>query len=267
MPGLTLSEIWIYPIKSLAGIRVKQALVKPKGLEYDRRWMLIDENGKFITQRENPQMALFDLAILNEQITITSRRNSQQLTIPARITTGQHLQSVIWDDVVATIEPELQYSQWFSDQLGFKCRLVFFPEDHIRNVDLKYAFNKEQVGLADGYPFLLIGQSSLNDLNSRLEEPVEMKRFRPNFVFTGGRPFEEDDWNNFSIGSIRFKAVKKCARCVLTTVDPKTGVKGREPLFTLSKYRKTDNKILFGQNVIALNDNDKINEDDEITLD
>ncbi|HRE67081.1 MAG TPA: MOSC domain-containing protein [Cyclobacteriaceae bacterium] len=264
---LTLSEIWIYPIKSLTGIRVKQAWLKPKGLEYDRRWMLIDENGKFITQRENPQMALFDLAIQNQQITITSRRNLQQIAVPLSITTGQNLQSVIWDDEVTTIEPDQQYSQWFSEQLGFKCRLVFFPENHIRDVDPKYAFNKEQVGLADGYPFLIIGQSSLNDLNSRLESPLEMKRFRPNFVFTGGKAYEEDNWKNFSIGSVQLKAVKKCARCVLTTVDPQTGIKGREPLLTLSKYRKEGNKIFFGQNVIPLSEHDnEINEGDEITL-
>lgn len=266
MARLTLSEIWIYPIKSLAGIRVKHARVKPKGLEHDRRWMLIDETGRFITQREHPQMALFDLSIQDQRIIIINRKNSLQLSIPVSVTTGHEHQSTIWDDAVTTVEPDTAYSAWFSDQLNIKCRLVFFPENNIRNVDPKYVFNNEQVSLADGYPFLIIGKSSLQDLNNRLEIPVEMKRFRPNFVFTGGQPFEEDSWKNFKIGSGMFKGVKKCARCVLTTVDPETGTRGREPLFTLSQYRKIENKIFFGQNVIALSEN-QINEGDEIILD
>lgn len=265
MPQLILSEIWIYPVKSLAGIRVKRAMVKQKGLEHDRRWMLIDETGRFITQREHPEMALFDLSLHNQQLTVTNRKNSQQLTFPVSVPMGQNHQSTIWDDVVTTIEPSPTYSNWFSAQLGFSCRLVFFPEPNVRNVDTKYVFNQEQVSLADGYPFLIIGQSSLDDLNSRLKEPVEMKRFRPNFVFTGGEAFEEDNWGNFRVGSTKFKGVKKCARCVLTTVNPQTGEKGREPLLTLSKYRNTENKIFFGQNVIALGEN-QIEEGDEITL-
>ncbi|MCW5909652.1 MAG: MOSC domain-containing protein [Cyclobacteriaceae bacterium] len=267
MSGLTLSEIWIYPVKSFSGIRVKHALVKPKGLEYDRRWMLVDENGKFITQREHPHMALFDLAIQDQQIIISARSNGKQLTIPLVAPEVNEIQKVvIWDDEVEVVEPDENYSQWFSDQLNLKCRLVFFPEANIRNVDPRYATNNEQVGFADGYPILIIGQSSLNDLNSRMDEPVEMRRFRPNFVFTGGQPYEEDDWKNFSIGSSRFMGVKPCARCVLTTVNPQTGQKGREPLLTLSKYRREGNKILFGQNVIALNHNNQIHEGDEITL-
>lgn len=265
MSPLILSEIWIYPIKSFAGIRVKQASVKQKGLEHDRRWMLIDEAGRFITQREHPQMALFDLSINNQQLTVTNRKNSQYLTIPVSVPTGQNHQSVVWDDVITTVEPDPACSNWFSAQLGFNCRLVFFPEPNVRNVDPKYVTNQEQVSLADGYPFLIIGQSSLNDLNSRLDEPVEMKRFRPNFVFTGGQPFEEDSWKDFNIGFGKFKGVKKCARCVLTTVDPQTGERGREPLLTLSKYRKVENKIFFGQNVIALGEN-LIYEGDEIVL-
>ncbi|MCE7863823.1 MAG: MOSC domain-containing protein [Bacteroidetes bacterium CHB5] len=267
MPALILSELWIYPIKSFAGIRVKQAVVKPKGLQYDRRWMLVDENGKFITQRENPHMALFDLAIQNQQIVISARLTGKQLVIPLVAPEIKEVQNVvIWGDEVEAVEPDKNYSQWFTEQLNLKCRLVFFPEANKRDVDPHYASNNEQVGFADGYPILIIGQSSLNDLNSRLDEPIEMRRFRPNFVFTGGQPFEEDNWRNFNIGTNRFKVVKPCARCVLTTINPETGQKGREPLFTLSKYRREGNKLLFGQNVIALNHNNQLREGDEITL-
>jgi hypothetical protein len=145
------------------------------------------------------------------------------------------------------------------------CRLVYFPEENSRPVDPRYKVNGEQVSLADAYPFLIIGQSSFEDLNSKLQEPVPMNRFRPNFVFTGGKPFEEDTWRNFSIGSTRFVGVKPCDRCVLTTVNQETGQKGVEPLKTLTSYRKRDNKVYFGQNLVAL-DHKRIQIGDLITL-
>jgi uncharacterized protein YcbX len=158
-----------------------------------------------------------------------------------------------------------EYSQWFSQRLAMNCRLVYFPESKSRLVDVKYRLDNDHVSLADGYPFLIIGQSSLDDLNSRLEDIVPMNRFRPNFVFTGGHPFEEDNWRIFSIGNNRFAGVKPCGRCVLTTVDQETAVRGVEPLATLSTFRKVNNKINFGQNLIALDCHD-IYEGDEIQL-
>ncbi|MBX2897653.1 MAG: MOSC domain-containing protein [Cyclobacteriaceae bacterium] len=267
MPKLILSEIWIYPIKSLAGIRVKQANLKQKGLEGDRRWMLIDETGRFITQRENPNLALFDLNFDHGGLHITNRTTQQKLLIQdVSNQMGKEYTATIWDDEVKVIEPSVSYSNWFSEQAGIPCKLVFFPEANTRNIDPKYANSHEQVSLADGYPYLIIGQSSLNDLNSRLDLPVTMQRFRPNFVFTGGEAFEEDRWQHFKIGTNSFRGVKRCARCVLTTINPQTGEQGREPLFTLSKYRKEENKIFFGQNVIALSLENLISEGDEITM-
>ena len=110
---------------------------------------------------------------------------------------------------------------------------------------------KEQVSLADAYPFLIIGQSSLDELNKKLDLPMTMTRFRPNFVFTSGLANEEDSWKNFKIGGVLFEGVKPCARCVLTTVNPDTGEKGLEPLKTLAVYRKQNGKVNFGENVIA----------------
>lgn len=267
MSQLTLSEIWIYPIKSLAGIRVKQAKLKQKGLEGDRRWMLIDETGRFITQREHPNLALFDLSIDKTGLLVVNRTTQQKLLIINQTNlTGTEYAATIWDDEVTVVEPDVSYSNWFSEQVGIACKLVFFPETNVRNVDPKYASNQEQVSLADGYPYLIIGQSSLNDLNSRLDVPVTIQRFRPNFVFTGGEAFEEDRWLHFKIGSHSFRGIKRCARCVLTTVNPQTGEMGREPLLTLSKYRKEENKIFFGQNVIALSFDNLITEGDEITV-
>jgi len=264
MSRLVLSEINIYPIKSLGGIRLKSAKIFEKGLEYDRRWMLIDEDNEFMTQRIYSKMALFKVSMTNDHFSITHKADS--LILPFHHSVIDHpMKAKIWDDVVDVFEVSQTYSDWFSDRLQMKCRLVSFPEKNSRLVDDRYQINHEHVSLADAYPFLIIGQQSLADLNSRLKEPVPMNRFRPNFVFSGGEPFDEDHWKKFSIGKNKFAVVKPCARCVLTTVNQDTGEKGIEPLLTLSQYRKKENKVLFGQNLIALN-YVEVYEGDEIIL-
>lgn len=262
--ALTLTEIWIYPVKSLGGIRLTSAKILPKGLEYDRRFMLIDENGLFLTQRVHPQMALFKTSINGDNLTISY--NGDDLAVPLHPSTTQGPRPVqIWDDLVMANEVDPACSTWFSQRLGFPCKLVYFPEENLRAVDPRYKVNDEHVSLADAYPFLIIGQASLNDLNTRLDTPLPMNRFRPNLVFTGGQPYEEESWRQFTIGTNRFVGVKPCARCVLTTVDQETAQKGKEPLKTLATYRNFNNKIIFGQNVIAL-DHTLINVGDILTL-
>jgi len=257
MKNLVLSEIWIYPIKSLGGIQLTKGIVKEKGLQHDRRWMLTDETGTFMTQRVHPAMALFKLEIEDNKMIVTFRKPGMpehpSITIDTTASSaGIPIHATIWDDKVETVEVDPAISEWFSRHLGLACKLVSFPEQNPRPVDRTYSVNDEHVNLADAYPFLVIGQSTLDDLNTRLARPVPMNRFRPNFVFTGGDPYEEDGWRNFTIGQNRFVAVKPCARCVLTTVDQQTATKGPEPLATLSSYRKQGNKVLFGQNVVAV---------------
>ncbi|MDL5050260.1 MOSC domain-containing protein, partial [Oscillatoria amoena NRMC-F 0135] len=253
MPG-RLSEIWIYPVKSLAGIRVRQAMVLEKGLEHDRRFMLVDSDNRFITQREHPELALFDTKISGRQLHITHRVTNQSVMVNLNPTSPAALPATIWNDAVIVSEVDDKTSEWFAAQLNMTCKLVHFPEENPRPVDTRYVMDNEQVSLADGYPYLIIGQASLDDLNTRLAEPIGINRFRPNFVFTGGDPYEEDGWKDFSIGSIHFTGVKNCARCVLTTVDPVSGKKGNEPLRTLSSYRKKNGKVVFGQNVVTKNE-------------
>lgn len=266
MAPLTLTEIWIYPIKSLGGIRLTKATVLEKGLAYDRRWMLVDEQGKFLTQRVYPEMALLKVTMSNEQVTITHTQKLSNHSILLKPSRANELTEVtIWDDTVKAFEVNAETSKWFSEMLSIPCRLVFFPEENIRAVDPRFASNNENVSLADGYPFLIIGEASLADLNSKMESPLPMNRFRPNFVFSGGKPFEEDDWKEFTIGANRFLGVKPCSRCVLTTVDQETAIKGIEPLRTLATYRKWDNKIFFGQNLLAI-DHTFVQEGDRITL-
>ncbi|MCX8491285.1 MAG: MOSC domain-containing protein [Cyclobacteriaceae bacterium] len=264
MSGLRLSEIWIYPIKSMGGIRLNSAKVAGKGLEFDRRWMLIDENNMFITQRKILEMALFKLEMNPDSFTI--RFNNESIQLPFNsVSSSDIIQATIWDDSVDTIEVDKGYSNWFSDKLKLKCKLVVFPEKNTRLVDPKYATNCDNVSLADGYPLLAIGQSSLDDLNQRLDAPVPMDRFRPNLVFTGGQPYEEDSWKEFTVGTNKFLGVKRCSRCVLTTIDQITGEQGKEPLATLATYRKQENKIYFGQNILSI-DHNEIHKGDEIKL-
>lgn len=259
---MTISELLIYPIKSLGAISVTETVVEGKGLRYDRRFMLVDPPGDFITQRTNHQMALLDVAIDEDTgLRVWHRhRPDDVLTLPLAIPTQtegevpfrETIGVNIWDssDVPALVV-STEADQWFSRVLEKPCRLVYMPETTHRDVDPAYAREHDAVSFADGYPYLLIGQASLDNLNQRLDEPISMLRFRPNIVVAGSLPNEEDAWQHFRIGNVDFFGVKPCARCVLTTVDPKTGQKGREPLRTLATYRQWKHKILFGQNVLA----------------
>lgn len=238
--------------------------VREKGLIYDRRWMLIDEENVFMTQRIFSKMALFKPSFKGNGFEIRFGEDTIHLPFDHKVI-DIPIETNVWDDKFVALEVEGIYSSWFSQRLGMNCRLVFFPEGNSRPVDPNYAVNDEQVSLADAYPLLIIGQSSLNDLNGRLKEPLPMNRFRPNLVFTGGEPFEEDTWKNFRIGSNRFLGVKPCSRCIMITINQDTAEQGKEPLTTLSNYRSVNNKIRFGQNVLSI-DHKEIHEGDEIFI-
>lgn len=253
MNSLTLSEINIFPVKSLGGISLHSSVVEERGLKYDRRWLLVDGNGMFMTQRDFPQMALIELSLSENNLTAKHKSDSSQssISIPLKYFSDERIDVIIWDDKCKAVPVNKEYDDWFSETLKMKCRLVKMPDDERRVVEKKFISEDKIVSFADAYPFLIIGQSSLDDLNSRLETPLPMNRFRTNFVFTGGKPFEEDKWNNFNIGEVKFKAVKPCARCVITTTDQETAIRSEEPLRTLATYRKSKNKVLFGMNLIS----------------
>lgn len=259
---LKVSALWTYPIKSLGGIPIQSARVFQKGLESDRRWMLVDEENVFMTQRVHHKMALFKTSWAGDKLRVY--HEGATIDVPAS-PSGAAAKAVIWDDLVDVVEVDEKISNWFSDRLGMRCKLVAFPEDNVRSVDVRYNLGDDQVSLADAYPLLIIGQGSLEDLNNRMDHALPMNRFRPNIVFTGGEAFAEDSWTRFKVGDNRFAAVKPCARCVLPTVDQETGVMGKEPLATLSTYRKRDGKVYFGMNLIPL-DYGMINVGDEITF-
>lgn len=272
---LIISQLYIYPIKSMGGIALDTARVTDRGLEYDRRWLLIGPDNIQLTQRELPAMALIKVALTARGLKVTytpattghaqppiSAGNLQpptaaaqlpaaaQLLIPFPPATNHFTDVRVWDDTCRAQFVGPEADAWFSTALQTDCRLVYMPDETKRQTDLRYTPEGNITSFADGYPFLLIGQSSLDELNSRLEQPLPMDRFRPNIVFTGGASFAEDHLHDFTIGAIRFSGVKLCARCAITTIDQETAVRGKEPLRTLATYRARDKKILFGQNLI-----------------
>jgi len=251
---MNIQDLYIYPVKSLGGIRIGQGKALQKGFEFDRRLMLVDENGVVITQRDENSLALLSTEVFSNAVRITNRLTEESIQIPVNAAIKEPIQVNVWDDIVQSLHLNDEIDEWFSNYLKKTVQLVYQPENFQRPLDSKYAFNDEQVSFADAFPYLLISQASLDELNSRLNKSVPMNRFRPNLVISGTTPFEEDTWNEIQIGDVRFKVAKPCARCVLTTVDQETGIKGNEPLNTLAKYRTVDNKVMFGQNLIALNE-------------
>jgi uncharacterized protein YcbX len=251
--SLVLTDIYIYPIKSLGGVRVDQAIVEPQGLQYDRRWLLVDENNQFLTQRVFPEMAFLQVHIQPNGLQITHKQKLTENLFISFDTQNYQKETrtvTIWDDQVTAVEVSPEVSAWFSRILQINCYLVYMPPTTQRPVDTRYALNQEVVSFADAYPILVIGQASLDDLNSRLAVPVPMNRFRPNLVFSGSAPFAEDTWRDFTINNQKFTGVKLCSRCVMTTVNQDTAEKEVEPLRTLATYRTINKKVMFGQNVL-----------------
>ena len=247
---LQLSEIHIYPIKSLGGIRLSEAQLTPRGLAYDRRWMLVDEQG-FLTQREIPRMALLEVSLQADYLEVRSPTGASPLTIPLTLPRDASTKPVpIWDDTTTAQPVSEEADKWFSEILHHPCSLMYMPDFSERTKVGKTSGKVQPVSFADSYPALLIGQASLDDLNTRLTEPVPMNRFRPNLVFTGGEAYEEDQWHEFNIGDATCWAEKSCVRCSVVTIDQETSARGKEPLATLAQYRKQDNKVLFGQSIL-----------------
>lgn len=244
-----LSSLHVYPIKSARGIAVTSAELDDFGLVHDRRWMVVDAAGDLLTQREAHRMALVDVALENGTLVATAA-DMAALHIPVRQGPGPELQVRVWDDVCTAIDVGLEAAGWFTAYLQQPARLVFMPESTFRRVNPDYVPARRRVSFVDAYPALLIGESSLADLNSRLEHPLPMNRFRPNIVVHGSQPFEEDRWRHVQIGAVNFAVVKPCDRCVTTTIDQSTGEQGKEPLRTLAQFRKWNGQVYFGQNVV-----------------
>lgn len=248
--SLTLASIHIHPIKSLGGYAVHEARLTDRGLEHDRRWMLVDRAGRFVTQREAPAMARLHCEAQDDGFRVVDTRNGDLLLLPWAFHSKATVEATVWGDRVRVRPGRPEWSTWFSERLGNELNLVFMPDSSLRPVDARYG--QGLTSLSDGFPYLIISQASLDDLNARLDAPLPMDRFRPNLVIAGGTPYQEDGWQELAIGTARFSLVKPCSRCTITTTDQRTGERGKEPLRTLSTYRARDGKVLFGMNAVAL---------------
>jgi uncharacterized protein YcbX len=244
-----LSGLYVYPIKSAGGIPLKASEVDGRGLRHDRRWMLVDETGCSMSQRRFPRMALIRVRIEPDGLVVDAP-GMPSLEVPLQPPAGRLMLTRVWDDLVESLTVGPDADRWFSGFLDVGCRLVYLPDESVRPVDPTYGGSRDQVGLADGFPFMLISEASLADLNARLEEPVPMDRFRPNLVVRGCKPFAEDNWRLVRIGSITFRVVKPCEWCAITTVNQRTAATSKEPLRTLARFRRSGKKVLFGQNLI-----------------
>jgi uncharacterized protein YcbX len=247
--NVSLSGLYVYPIKSCAGISLESAELCATGLRHDRRWMLVDGNGEFMSQRAHRKMALISTRLSEEHL-ITAAPGMPDLQIPLRQENRNLIDVTVWgDENLGDLVGE-EVDRWFSEFLRFPCRLVRKPDDDPRLVDSLYAKSGDQVGFADGFAFLLMSEASLEDLNARLDDPLPMNRFRPNFVVRGCLPYAEDGWDRLRIGGVSFRVAEACPRCAITTTDQATGERGKEPLRTLATYRKSDGEVFFGRNLI-----------------
>jgi len=249
MTSIIVSELAIYPVKSFAQITLTESRVDNFGLENDRRWMVVDQKGKFITQRQQSRMCLIEVELLSGGIKLTAPEMSSLIVkIPS---SSSSINVTVWGDQCQGLECGDEVANWLSEFLTVKCQLVYFAEDEIRQVDQTFAQEHDRTAFSDGFPILLISQSSLEDLNSKLNVAVPMKRFRPNLVVSGCNAFDEDSWSLLRIGDLVLRVVKPCSRCVIPSINTDTGERGPEPTKTLITYRRRDNKIFFGQNIIA----------------
>lgn len=248
MNPLTLTEINIYPLKSCAGISLNSVQLDRFGPCGDRRWILVDDKGVAITQRDESKLALIKTQLLCD--TLILRLGAQSIEIPFPGKNAQKCQLRVWADEVSAVDGGQEAATWLSKNLGRKCRLAYIPDDSVRLVDDHYASAGETVGFADAFPVLLISQASLDDLNSRLETAVPMNRFRPNLVVSGCEPFAEDSWRRIRVGEVEFDLVKPCDRCVMPSIDQRTAERDTTINRVLASYRRRDGKIYFGQNLL-----------------
>lgn len=286
--AMKISEVNIYPIKSLRGNAVSDALVEKRGLRHDRRWMITDREGMFLTQREFPRMALIGVEVGEEQVVLRAPEMAE-LTIPHRPADGPRRPVTVWNSTVEAAEYPDDVNQWLSEAVGGECVLFAMPAEAERHVNPLFDRGDDLVSFADGYPLLLIGEGSLEELNRRIAanggngpvSPLEMRRFRPNLVVAGSEPFEEDTWARIRVGEAVFRVVRPCARCAITTVDPDRGeFDGKEPLKTLATFRMAKdvfpdkleelalqpNYVLFGENLIPENPGVTIRTGDEVEV-
>jgi len=253
MSRLFISELAIYPVKSMRQIRLKKSSLQFGGLKYDRRWMVVDADGVMITQRQLARLCLIQPELVNPEMDCslmlsTAGMPDISVGVPDAKTTCK---VKVWNDECTAYDAGDEIANWLSQFLKVECRLVYFPDDEVRVVDQDYAQANDQTAFSDGFPVLLTTQASLDDLNSRMDESIPMARFRPNIVVSGCDAYAEDGWKQLKVADITLRIVKPCSRCIVPSIDIDTAERSKQPIKTLTSYRSRDHHIYFGQNVVA----------------
>lgn len=257
----TVRELYVYYIKSCQATRLDTAVIGPRGIVHDREWMIVDaESGVMITQREIPELGSIMPALTPEGLVIRiPRQRHPSVTVPRQLwQSGETVVAKVWNDECLAVDQGAEINQALSVFCQRPVRLVRMSNDHHRTSRRLQEDEAADVGFADAYPFLLTSLASLRELNTRAGQPFQMNRFRPNIVVDSEdiQAFAEDEWSEFTIKDVRFRGVKPCARCVIVNTNQHTGLRSKEPLASLSKFRrerKNSDKVLFGMNLNHLN--------------
>ena len=248
---MEVTALYIYPVKSMSGSAVNEAVLFERGLDHDRRWMWIDENGKFISQREFPQMVLWTVKLVYNELFFQNKNQSSPIVVPAYPSTNNRMNVRVWDDEVSASVIEHPLISKIAEDFLPNARLVYLPEDSKRAVDKRFGQENDHTSFADGYPVLVCNKSSLEKLNEGLEEPISIMHFRPNVVVNGCGAYEEDNWKEIQLGDAKLELVKPCGRCVMININPLTATKNPAVLKVLASSRTAGNKVLFGMNAIS----------------
>lgn len=241
---MIVSELYIYPIKSCKGIKIQSIEVNDFGFKYDRQWVVVDRNNCFITQRQFPKMALIETEIKNSSLTVKIPSNSK-LSINLETNENKELNIKVWNDWCKGFGEKEEINNALSDFLGIDSKLVRLSKNNKRITKS----GESKIAFQDGYPFLIISEASLQDLNKLLKKPLPMNRFRPNIVLSDCNAYDEDNLENIKINDVNLIGIKECERCTITTVNQLTGqTEGKEPLATLATFRRTDKGVKFGKN-------------------
>lgn len=246
---IQVHSLHCYPIKSCQGIDMDSVELIATGIRYDRHWMLVDDHGQFLSQRQYPKMATVATGLTNDSLIINAPE-FDTLELQVDQNDGDRIAVQIWKDRCSAAKVSALADQWFSDLLGVDCHLVFLPDTEQRLVDPRIAQKNETVGFADGFPLLVLSLASMELLNQKLQDSLDINRFRANIIISGCPANAEDNWASMTINGIALDLVKACSRCSIPGIDQKTAETHPQILETLASYRRVDRKVLMGQNAI-----------------
>jgi uncharacterized protein len=261
---LEIAALFVHPVKSLRAVPVQRAEITARGFRDDRAFVVVDARGRFVSQREVPRMALVRAEMREDTLTLSADGAGSLVVRPDE--GGPRRSVTIWDDTCEAVSAGAEAAAWLSEVLSRRVELMKMPSSTERPVDPRYARATDRVGFADGFPYLVATEGSLESVRERTGLALPMTRFRPNLMIRGAAPFDEDRWKVLRIGTHVFRLVKPCSRCTIVDIDPETAEKHGDVLRTLSGFRKVDSKVMFGINALSDSTSGSVAVGDPITV-